>query len=90
MERCIEGFLAAGRGGYVTHPRVYLLPALAGVADWATLSEQIAVVTETVEQTRTKGDPDMVRAVTVAVQRAESAGEAELASQLRALQVEVG
>ncbi|MCO4770872.1 MAG: protein kinase [Deltaproteobacteria bacterium] len=89
LEECIAGFLAAGRGGYIVHPRVYLLAALAGVKDWTALRDALGDAMESVEATRTKGDPDMVRAVQVAGERATAGGQQWLAEQCRQLLAEV-
>ncbi len=77
--QCIEGFETTGRQGYVAHPRVYLLPALAGLGEWSALREHLELATDAVQRSRTR-DPDMVEAVRVAAERAGEAGEQELAA----------
>lgn len=84
LEQCIEGFELAGRGGYVAHPRVYLLPALAGLGDWDALAEQLPRALDVVERAKTR-DPDMIEAVQFAAKTAGAAGQAQIAADCVAL-----
>jgi len=79
LENCIEGFVSAGREGYVTHPQVYLLPALAAVGDWPALDLHLERAREAIERARTR-DPDMIRAAEVAAERSAAAGMPSLAT----------
>ena len=84
LEQCIEGFELAGRGGYVAHPMVYLLPALAGLADWGALAEQLPRAREVVERAKTR-DPDLIEAAQFAANAAEAAGRVGLAADCMSL-----